>query len=299
MKSISTFFYTIGQGFRNLTRNRWYTLASIATMTACLFLLGMFYSIVANFQNIVKTAEEGVSITVFFNEGTSEDEMTALASQLEKRTEVSKVDYVSAEDAWNSFKDEYLGEYADGFTENPLEDSSNLQIYMKDVSMQPQLVTYIESINIVREVRRSEVTASTLSGMNRFIALVSVCIIAVLLAVSIFLISNTVTIGIAVRKDEIEIAKYIGATDYFVRAPFVIEGVIIGLVGSMIPLALVFYLYTKVVAYVGVHYSLLENILVFLPVQNVFDNLVPLSVGIGVGIGFIGSFVTVHHHLKV
>ena len=106
---ISTFFYTIGQGFRNLTRNRWYTLASIATISACLFLFGMFYSIVTNFQNVVKTAEEGVSVTVFFDEGVTEDQILAVKSDVEKRTEVRKVDYVSADDAWNGFKKEYLG----------------------------------------------------------------------------------------------------------------------------------------------------------------------------------------------
>ena len=115
-----------------------------------------------------------------------------------------------------------MGEYADGFTENPLADSANLQIYLKDVSMQPALVTYLESIQGVREVNRSEVTATTLSGMNKLIAYISIGIIVILLAVSVFLISNTVTIGISVRKEEINIMKYIGATDFFVRAPFVI-----------------------------------------------------------------------------
>ena len=204
---INSFFYTIGQGFKNLGRNKWYTLASIATITACLFLFGLFYAIITNFQNVVKTAEEGVSVTVFFNEGTTEDEILAVKSDLEKRTEVREIQYVSADEAWEGFKEEYLGEYADGFTENPLADSANLQIYLNDVSMQPALVTYIESITSVREVNRSEVTATTLSGLNLLIAYVSAGIIIVLLLVSIFLISNTVTMGIAVRKDEINIMK--------------------------------------------------------------------------------------------
>ncbi|WP_026504661.1 permease-like cell division protein FtsX [Butyrivibrio sp. NC3005] len=296
---INTFFYTIGEGFRNLTRNKWYTLASIATITACLFLLGMFYSIVANFQNMVRTAEQGVSVTVFFNKGIGEEQILAIQSNIEKRTEVSKVVYISAEDAWNGFKDQYLGEYADGFTENPLADSSNLQIYMKDVSMQTQLVTYLNSIDGVRRVRSSEITALTLSGMNKLIAYVSVGIIVVLLFVSVFLISNTVTIGISVRKSEIEIAKYIGATDFFVRAPFVIEGILIGIIGSIIPLAIIYELYIRVVSYISEHYSILNNLLVFLSVKRIFENLMPLSLAIGVGIGFFGSAFTVKKHLKV
>ncbi|WP_022768055.1 permease-like cell division protein FtsX [Butyrivibrio sp. NC2007] len=296
---INSFFYTIGQGFKNLGRNKWYTLASIATITACLFLFGLFYAIITNFQNVVKTAEEGVSVTVFFNEGTTEDEILAVKSDLEKRTEVREIQYVSADEAWEGFKEEYLGEYADGFTENPLADSANLQIYLNDVSMQPALVTYIESITSVREVNRSEVTATTLSGLNLLIAYVSAGIIIVLLLVSIFLISNTVTMGIAVRKDEINIMKYIGATDFFVRAPFVVEGILIGLIGSAIPLVIIYFVYTHVITYVVSRFTMLSSLLNFLPVETVFNSLIPISLLIGIGIGFFGSFITVRKHLHV
>ena len=296
---MNSFFYTIGQGFKNLTRNKWYTLASIATISACLFLFGMFYSIVTNFEHVVKTAEEGVSVTVFFDEGTSEDQMLALQSTLGQRPEVREVVYVSADEAWEGFKEEYLGEYADGFTENPLADSANLQIYLNDVSMQPALVTYLESVDIVREVNRSEVTATTLSGVNKLIAYVSVGIIAILLAVSIFLISNTVTMGIAVRKDEITIMKYIGATDFFVRAPFVIEGILIGIIGSLIPVVILYFIYNQAITYVGTRFAMLSSLLNFLPAGTIFETLLPVSLIIGVGIGFLGSFTTVRKHLHV
>ncbi len=296
---INSFFYTIGQGFKNLGRNKWYTLASIATITACLFLFGLFYAIIANFQHVVKTAEEGVSVTVFFNEGTSEDQILAVKSDLEKRSEVREIDYISADQAWEGFKEEYLGEYADGFTENPLADSANLQIYLSDVSLQAALVTYIESIDVVREVNRSEVTATTLSGLNLLIAYVSAGIIIVLLLVSIFLISNTVTMGISVRKDEINIMKYIGATDFFVRAPFVIEGILIGLIGSGIPLVIIYFVYTHVITYVASRFTMLSSLLNFLPVEQIYQNLIPTSLLIGIGIGFFGSFITVRKHLHV
>ena len=214
---ISTFFYTIKQGFINIFRNKWFSLASIATIGACLFLFGLFYAILTNFQNIVKTAQEGVSVTVFFDEGISQERIEEIGVLIDKRTEVSKKRFISADEAWAEFKEEYLGEYADGFTENPLADSANFQIYLNDVSMQPALVTYLEGLEGIRTVNRSEVTASTLTGVNALVAYVSVGIIAILFAVSIFLISNTVTIGISVRKEEITIMKYIGATDFLDR----------------------------------------------------------------------------------
>ncbi|MDD2970619.1 MAG: permease-like cell division protein FtsX [Lachnospiraceae bacterium] len=296
---INSFFYTLKQGVTSIFRNKWFSLASIATISACLFLFGLFYAVIVNFQNVVKTAEEGVSVTVFFDEGITEDRIAGIGDMIQKRTEVSKVVYVSADEAWDSFKDEYLGEYSDGFTENPLADSANYEIYMADVSKQAQLVTYLESIDGVREVNKSEVTANTLSGVNMLIGYVSAGIIGILLLVSVFLISNTVTIGISVRKEEIEIMKYIGATDFFVRAPFVVEGIIIGMLGSALPLIVIYFIYNNVVEYVATKFQILNSLLQFLPVHTIFATLIPVSIGMGVGIGFVGSFVTVRKHLRV
>jgi cell division transport system permease protein len=294
---MNSFLYTFGQGLSNLKRNKLFTLASVATIAACLFLFGLFYAILADFQNVVKTAEQGVSVTVFFNEGTTEDEILQLKVAVEERAEVSEVEYVSADAAWDSFKDEYLGEYSEGFTENPLANSANLEIYLKDVSKQGDLVDYLESLDDVRTVNRSELTANTLSGFNNLFAYIYMGIVIILLAVSIFLISNTVTIGISVRKDEISIMKYIGATDFFVRAPFVIEGVMIGFVGSILPLLAIYVIYDKVVAYISGRFSVLNSLINFLPASTIMKTLIPMSIILGVGIGFVGSMATVKKHL--
>ena len=267
---ISTFFYTIKQGFINIFRNKWFSLASIATISACLFLFGLFYSILMNVQNIVKTAQEGVSVTVFFDEGISDDRIQQIGDEIQKRPEVSKINFISADEAWDSFKEEYLGEYADGFTENPLENSASYEIYLNDVSMQPALVSFLEGLDGIREVNRSEITAASLTGINALIAYASIGIIAILFAVSIFLISNTVTIGISVRKEEISIMKYIGATDFFVRSPFVIEGMLIGAIGALIPMGIIYSVYNEVIGYIIGKFSNLSKLLAFLPVNEIF-----------------------------
>ena len=135
--------------------------------------------------------------------------------------------------------------------------------------------------------------------MNSLIAYVSIGIIFILLAVSIFLISNTVMIGISVRKEEIAIMKYIGATDFFVRSPFVIEGLLIGAVGALLPLGVIWFLYDKGINYVMGRFPILSGILTFMPKEQIFEKLFPVSMAVGVGIGFLGSFVTVRRHLKV
>lgn len=296
---INTLFYCIWQGFRNIFRNKWFTLASVATISACLFLFGLFYSILTNFQNIVKTAEQGVSVSVFFDEGTSEERMQEIGEMISKRVEVREAQFVSAEETWEGFKEEYLGEYADGFTENVLADYAHYDVYMSDVSMQPTLVTYLESIDGVSKVNQSAVTAQTLTGVNAIISYVTVGIIGILFAVSIFLISNTVTIGISVRKEEIQVMKYIGATDFFVRAPFVIEGMIIGLIGAVIPLGGIYVIYNQAMLYVAERFPYLSQLMQFLEAKTIFANLAPVCLGLGVGIGFIGSFTTVRKHLSV
>lgn len=296
---ISTLFYTLRQGIRNIFRNKLFTLASIATISACLFLFGLFYSIVSNFQHIVKTAQEGVAVTVFFEEGLEDTKIQEIGTMIAKRTEVSRVHFVSADEAWESFKKDYLKEYADGFTENPLESSAHYEVYLSDVSMQSALVTYIESISGVDHLNYSTIMATTLTGVNALIAYVSVGIIGILLAVSVFLISNTVMIGISVRKEEINIMKYIGATDFFVRSPFIIEGMLIGLIGAALPLELIYILYNTVMEYILERFSVLASLLAFLTVEEVFNVLTPVSLGIGVGIGFLGSIVTVRKHLRV
>lgn len=297
---ISTFFYTLKQGVINIFRNKLFSLASIATISACLFLFGLFYAVILNFQNVVHTAEEDVSVTVFFKDGTTQEEMEQIGAQIRARDEVSEAKFISADEAWAEWAPENIGEdYNEIYTENPLEGMDNYEIYMNDVSKQESLVGWLESIPQVDNVRHSEIAATTLTGVNALVAYTSVGIIAILLAVSVFLINNTVMIGISVRKSEIEIMKYIGATDFFVRSPFVIEGILIGLIGSLLPLGLIYVLYKKFIDYVMIEFPSLTGLMQFLPVSEIYRTLLPVCLGLGAGIGFLGSFITVRKHLRV
>ena len=300
---ISTIGYQTKQGFKNIGRNKMFSVASIATMAACIFLFGIFFSIVTNFRYMVQKAEEGVAVTVFFDEEATDAQIKKIGDELKSQDGVLKVNFVSADEAWDSFKDEYFGdakELADGFKDdNPLSGSDNYEVYMSDVSKQKDVVSYAEKLDGVSKVNKSDVVAKTLTSVNRLIYYVSIVLIGILLAVSIFLISNTVTMGITVRREEIAIMKYIGAKDGFVRAPFIIEGLVIGLIGAVIPLVILYFVYDKAVAYVMTKFSLLNNIIEFLPVTTVYRTLLPVGLILGVGIGFIGSAFTIRKHLRV
>ena len=294
-----------------------FSLASIATMSACIFLFGLFFSILVNFQYIIRTAEEGVAITVFFEEDATDEQKQNIGDQLREHEGVADVVYVSADEAWEEFQQQYFGdnpELAEGFRDdNPLASSDNYEVYMQTTDdnqslvarsrslseTQNDLVKFAQGLDGVREVNKSDVVANTLSSVNTLVAIVSIAIIIILFGVSIFLISNTVTMGITVRKEEIAIMKYIGAKDFVVRSPFVIEGLIIGVFGAAIPLTLLYFLYDKAVEYIMTRFSILQNIIDFLPVGTVYQVLLPIGLIMGIGIGFLGSFFTVRKHLKV
>lgn len=313
---ISTVGYVGKQGVKNIWRNKMFSLASLATMSACIFIFGLFFAIVVNFQYIVKSAEEGVAVTVFFEENATKAQIDKIGDELKNRGDVSKVTYVSADEAWETYKSQYFGdnpELAEGFKDdNPLAGSDHYEVYMKSASKdenlsvndtslaetQSDVVEFASGLNGVRKVNKSDVVANTLSNINKLVGVVAIAIILVLLVVSVFLISNTVTMGITVRKEEIAIMKYIGAKDFIVRSPFIIEGVLIGLFGAIIPLVLLYFLYGQAVAFIMTKFSLLNNIITFMPVGRVYTQLLPIGLALGVGIGFIGSIFTVRKHLK-
>ena len=299
---LNTFFYSIGQGFKNIARNSIFSIASMATMAACIFMFGIFYILVYNVNVMVQTAEESVAITVFFDEGISETRIQDIGEDIKKRTEVREIVFVSAEEAWETFKLDYFKgneEFAEGFSDNPLANSANFEIYLKDVSQQSRLVNYLKSIDGVRSVNQSQVVAETLTEFNKILSIVSVGIISILLSVAIFLINNTIATGINVRKEEIGIMKLIGATDFLVRAPFVVEGIVIGLVGASLPLALLYVLYDKIVAHVATEYSMIGSLVEFVSPVILFQGLIPIGLLLGVGIGLLGSTWTIRKHLKV
>ena len=284
----STLWFTLKQGIINIKRNWMFSIASILTMAACIFLVGVFYSIVNNVDNIAHKVEQEVPITVFFDEGTTQEQIDEIGRQILQRPEVEKIEFTSADEAWQEFKDQYFqgSDAAEGFRDdNPLVNSANYAVYMNQIELQGDLVTYIEGLDHVREVEQSEQAANTLGTFNRFVSYASIIIIVILLVISIFLISNTVSVGISVRKEEIGIMKYIGATDAFVRAPFVLEGMLLGIIGAAIPLTALYFLYNTAVEYV--------------PVLQIYRVLVPISIALGIGIGLIGSFWTTRKHLRV
>ena len=193
---MSTFLYCLKQGVINICRNIWFSLASVATISACIFLFCLFFSMVANVQHGARTAEETVGISVFFDEGMEEGKIQAIGEQIRGWSEVREAKYISASEAWESFKKEYfegMEELADGFeADNPLANSASYEIYLKDISNQDMIVKHLEAIEGVRKVRYSSGLVAGFTSAGKMIGALSAVIIGVLLAVAVFLICHTI-----------------------------------------------------------------------------------------------------------
>lgn len=301
---ISSFFYSVRQGLKNIKRNLLFSLASVGTIVSCLFLFGIFYCVIVNFKSAMTNLKNTVVISVFFDEDISDENITLIGEQIRLKEEVNTLDFISAEEAWKNYaKDRYQDNYEaamESFAgDNPLKNSASYEITLKDLSNQAEFVNYLRTLEGVRKVDSSELTADSISALSSVVGYASIGIIVILLLVSIFLISNTITIGITVRKEEIAIMKLIGATNFFVRAPFIVEGIVIGLVGSMIPLVLVYFMYDNVISYIVGRFKAILSMFAFVPAKDIFIVLIPVSAGIGIGLGLIGSIITTRKHLKV
>ncbi|MCI9361102.1 MAG: ABC transporter permease [Hungatella sp.] len=300
---ISTFWYCLKQGIINICRNVWFSLASVATISACIFLFCMFFSIITNVRSMVNNVENTVGITIFFDESLTDSEIHAIGEEIGRRSEVREMQFMSADEAWETFSKDYFAgveDLAEGFMEdNPLAGAASYQIFLNDIAQQDEFVAYLQGVNGVRRVNYSNSAADGLTSFNTIVGLLSVVIIGVLLAVSVFLISNTINVAAAFRKNENQIMRYIGATNYMIRAPFVVEGIVMGLLGAAIPLAFMFYLYRQVIAYVADRFQILSGIFQILPLEQIFPYMAGTAVLLGLGIGFFASFFTIRKHLKV
>lgn len=303
MREINVLVYSIRQGIGSLRKNRMFTLASIGTVAACLFVFGLFYFAISNFSHFIKEAEQSVGMSVFFEPGISGTEIETIQDLIRRQPEVDHVDYVSAAEAWDTFKKENFQDSPDLVEsfgdDNPLADSASLSVYLKDIDTQDAVAEYLGTIAGVRTVKRSSEVASGLSNVSNLVSAVSAVLILVLLLVSVFLIHSTIATGIAVRKPEIAIMRLMGASDFFIWSPFLVEGVVIGLIGSAVPLLVLLVSYGRIVNYLTERFALFANTVTFLSTGSEFALLAPVSLLIGVGIGWLGSFITVRRHLNI
>jgi len=301
--SIRTILYSLTQGVSNLFKNRLMTIASISTIMASLFVISIFYTMVVNLNYILDEFEHNIGIAVYFNKDVSENEILTLKNQLEAREEVYKVTYISEKKAWETFSKDYFKgreELLAGFEgDNPLRGAASLQVLFSDISKQSFLVDLLEKEDIVRHVKEAAKVTEIVQNVNQLITYVSAALVIILGVISLFIIANTIRLAISLREREITIMRYIGAKTSLIRGPFIVEGVIIGLIGGLIPVIAIYYMYDNIVLNLTTQFYLLRDFLVFIPVEQLMSQLFPVSLLVGALLGYLGSRMTVGRYLKV
>lgn len=301
-ETMQKLIYTIKQSFKSIGKNKIYTLASVGTITACLFLFGVFYMLASNLTYMIEKAEASMSITVLFQKGIEKDRIDELYETISAQPEVNTIVYITAEEAWEKFQKEIFNnneELASAFEgDNPLADSESFEITTNKIEEQEKMVEYIRELEGVRQVNSAEYTVKSLANFNSMLTYLTGAIIGILVLVSLFLISITVSVGISRRKDEISIMQMLGADDIMIKGPYMAEGIFIGGLGALFPLIILKLLYQWVMNYLLERFSMISGLLSFLTPKEIFLVLIPAIIIIGVGIGFLGSYMTVHKYIK-
>lgn len=275
-------------------------MASIGIIAACLFIMGMTYCFMTNIDyNVKQVDDDFLAIVVWFNEGTEESEILKLAEEIKKKTEVKSAQYISPDQAWKSMKEQLLGKGQEDvfYKGNPLKDSACVKIYLYEEKEQERFVTYLNAQRIVRKVDYSSESVNIINNIKTVIQYISLALIGILLLIGVMLIANTIKIGIYVRRNEISIMKYIGAKDHFITVPYVIEGIFIGVFGALIPFGIIYYSYDYLINMLTTEFAILA-VVKFVPLATITSVIGPLFIGIGIGIGVLGSWISLKKYMR-
>lgn len=293
-------------GVKSIVRNGLMSIASIGTISACLLILGLTYCIVMNVQQLTKELDSSLGIVAFLAEGTTDAQAKELTAQLQDREEVKSARYVSPEEAWEEFKEtlkndsEYNNEILDELdTDNPLSNSSNIEIYLNNSRDQETLVEELRAHELVRSVNYSQKAADMMTTIAKFATYIGLALMGVLMLIAILLIANTIKLSVYIRRNEISIMKYIGAKDSFIRLPFIVEGMLIGLLGVIIPSGLIYLGYYYIIKIVNEKFTSMSYLLTFVETNEIMRGLLPIFLILSICVGMIGSMISIRKHLRV
>lgn len=296
----SSIKYYFKEGFTSLLRNRLMTVASIATVAACIFIMSFSYCVVSNLQYVLRQMEDSIGIAVFLNEELTSDDVERISNEIKAIPHVKQVTYTSPDDALTELQDEWsMDGILDGFSgeNNPL--SSSFEISLEGVEYQTDVTKALTAIDGIDNVRDAHTETEILLKVNNVMQITGVLVIAILAVISVVIIMNTIKISVYTRRNEINIMKYVGATDWFIRWPFIIEGMLIGIIGSVIPMLISWPVYSKIVDILYTSLPVIKNMISFRYSIDIFSVLIPVSIVSGILLGVIGSVTSIRKHLRV
>jgi len=294
---VKRFFYTLKQAFLQFLRNFNMSLASIFAITAMLLILSIFFILVINVNTAAQTIQQDYdSIEIFLDDKTTEAQANVIIQDMKQKQGVEDAFYKSREEAMTEFKTRWgeNGYLLDSLKDNPLPNS--VVIMISDLEAADELAEAAAGYDGVEDVKFYKDTVDKLLNITRFVQIAAIVLMIFLIIVSIVVVSNTIKLTVFNRADEISIMKYVGATNWFIRGPFLVEGIIIGVVSAGISIGLSTLLYKKVVEVLGDQiFSVLSMPMV--PVGFLAYNFTWIFLALGISIGACGSIISMRKFL--
>lgn len=298
----NSFSYLISEGFGNVFKNKKSTIASLVIMCATMLIFGTFFAIGENIDHIMKQIESSQGFQVFATREATEEQVKILGDQIRAIDGVSTADYVSKEQGINIMKERFKDKAGvlDGWDDpenNPISDSYIVKL--TDLSLNEQVQEKVNNLENVKTITSSNKTITTLMSLTNGIRIATFVLLIILVVISIFIISNTLKLTMHARRKEISIMKYVGATNNFIRGPFIVEGIIIGILSGALSIVIVGGLYKIITDKLMMSEFMLTMNLSLLTFSDMFNLIVVVYTLLGIGIGVIGSLVSMRKYLKV
>ena len=279
------------------------TIASMATVAGCILIMSFSYCMVSNLQYMLAQLEDDIGIAAFMPNGVTAEQVENIKKQIEAIEHVTEVEFVSPDAALEDLKKELDADDILAGLEgenNPLSNSFNISIDdIKNQDFVLQGLHLIQQSGGLENIKDAHSETEVLIKINTLITVIGIVVIAILVIISVVIIVNTIKISVFTRKTEINIMKYVGATDWFIRWPFIIEGVLIGLLGALIPMLIAWPAYAKSISMIYDFFPVIKNMVTFRDSSEIFSILLPFSMTFGILLGVIGSVTSIRKHLKV
>ena len=293
--------YLIGEGFRNIFKNKKSTVTALTTMCLCMHVFGIFFIIGENINNIMNTIEDAQGMKVYFKSTTEEERIREIGKSLEKIDGINKIQYESKEDGLNQIKESFKDNASalDGVEFKNME--AAYKITLSDLSRNEAIQNEIKIIvgNDLSDITSSNEEIAILMSIGRAIRVFTFILLLILVTISLVIIGNTIKLTVHARRKEISIMKYVGATNSFIRWPFIVEGIMIGIAAALVTIIIVGLIYNSMLP------NLLESNVVktleitFVTFGDMFNVIILVYLALGIGIGTVGSIMSMKKYLEV
>lgn len=292
---MSRFFFLLGQGIKNIFTHGFMSFASVAVITACLFIMGCFSLITLNIDNMIAEMQSQNRVIAYVDEDLSEEQARALESKVSKVENIETCEFVTREEAMTSFESDYDADLFENIDSSVFRHRYVLSL--TDLSLMQETKTDLENIDGIADVRAHLDYAEKFVTLRNIVSIVSVILVVTLIVVSLFIMTNTIKLATFTRREEIAIMRMVGATNGFIRLPFVVEGLVLGALGGAVAyglVALVYHLATeKLLA------AMAFGFVVLVPFSTVALPLLGVFLGVGILVGVLGGVSAIRNYLKV